>query len=123
MRMSTERSYEVHQVTQEGNCSNKKRELPEFPVFNDRNDMRRDCFKLRLVFPNAKIFKEAVREYSIQAGKQIRFKKNDPHRVRACCKDPNCKWVCYASVIGNIESFLIKTYNPEHTCARSNKNT
>ena len=103
-------------------CKKRKNVLPDFPAFREDTDMGQDCFKLGLVFPNAKVFKDAVREYAIRAGKQIYFKKNDPERVRACCRDPNCNWVCYASVIGHTDSFLIKTYRSEHTCPRTNNN-
>lgn len=78
--------------------------------------------KLGLSFPNASIFKDVIREYAIRVGKDIYFKKNEPGRVRAECKDNKYKWVCYASLLGDIGMFIIKTYNPVHTCSRVNRN-
>ncbi|XP_057733840.1 uncharacterized protein LOC130949017 [Arachis stenosperma] len=42
-------------------------------------------------------FKEAVREFTIQEGRRMKFRKNDGKRVRAVCKVKDCKWVVYAS--------------------------
>ncbi|RYR43002.1 hypothetical protein Ahy_A08g039432 [Arachis hypogaea] len=42
-------------------------------------------------------FKEALREYCIQEGRRIWFKKNDNVRMRAMCKDESCGWLVYAS--------------------------
>jgi len=101
---------------------NLKKKLPSFTEFKEA-DMQNPSFKLGLVFKSSKLFKQAIREYSIKAGKNIYFKKNDSDRVRAECKDPNCKWTCYASVLGDTGTFIIKTLRPEHTCARVNINS
>ncbi|XP_016164956.1 uncharacterized protein LOC107607523 [Arachis ipaensis] len=42
-------------------------------------------------------FKEAVREFTIQEGRRMRFRKNDGKRVRAVWKVKDYKWVVYAS--------------------------
>ncbi|XP_062109407.1 uncharacterized protein LOC133820025 [Humulus lupulus] len=104
------------------NKRSKKVKMPELPEFNTTIDMAKPKFKLGLSFPSGAVFKKAVREYSIQNGKDIFFKKNDPHRVRAQCKGVNCPWVCFASKIDDTPTFVIKTLNDEHRCSRTNTN-
>ncbi|XP_062103788.1 uncharacterized protein LOC133814897 [Humulus lupulus] len=78
--------------------------------------------KIALSCPNEAVFKQAIREYAIQNGKDIFLKKNDPHRIRVQCKGVGCPWVCFASKIDDTATFVIKTYNDEHKCARKNTN-
>ncbi|RYR02421.1 hypothetical protein Ahy_B06g081215 [Arachis hypogaea] len=61
-------------------------------------------------------FREAVREYTIQEGRRIKFKKNDNIRCRVVCK------VVYASRDCDDSCWKIKTFNDDHTCARENTN-
>ncbi|XP_016192018.1 uncharacterized protein LOC107632893 [Arachis ipaensis] len=42
-------------------------------------------------------FKEAVREYCIQEGRRVRFKKNDNVQCRALYRGEECPWVLYVS--------------------------
>lgn len=101
----------------------RKKKLPEFPEFREQDaNINQDSFKLGMLFPNGKAFKEAMKEYSIRCGKQIWFKKNDKNRIRAECKDEKCKWTCFASLFDSSDTFMIKTYRPQHTCGRSNEN-
>ncbi|XP_016196075.1 uncharacterized protein LOC107637147 [Arachis ipaensis] len=67
-------------------------------------------------------FKEAVREYCIQEGRRIWFKKNDNVRMRAVCKDASCGWLVYASNNTENNCWQIKTFMDNHTCARETKN-
>ncbi|RYQ99546.1 hypothetical protein Ahy_B07g087491 isoform A [Arachis hypogaea] len=81
----------------------------EFPIF--RNGARFGELQLQVGMKfNTKFeFREAVREYTIQEGRRIKFKKNDNIRCSAVCKVKECAWV-------------IKTFNGDHTCARENTN-
>ena len=99
-----------------------KKVLPKFQEFRQDTDMTQPELKLGLTFPSGKVFKDAIREHSIRSGKEIKFKVNDSNRVRAVCKDKNCKWLCYASFLCKTTTFAIKTYMPEHTCPRTNEN-
>ena len=96
--------------------------LPKFQEFREDTDMADPKFKLGMVFSSGAVFKNAIREYSIKACKELKFKVNDRNRVRAVCKDESCKWVCYASEMKDTKTFQIRTYVPKHTCARTNKN-
>lgn len=53
---------------------NLKKKLPNFTEFKDA-DMKNPSLKLGLVFKSAKLFKDAIREYAIRAGKDIHLKK------------------------------------------------
>ena len=80
-------------------------------------------FQLGLLFPDGNTLKLAIKEYAIQNGKDIYFKRNEPQGIRAqCSKEKVCPWVCYAAKRDDTEDFIIKTYNPVHKCSRSTKN-
>ncbi|RYR24780.1 hypothetical protein Ahy_B02g058321 [Arachis hypogaea] len=44
-------------------------------------------------------FIEAVRKFTIQEGRQIKWRRNESYRARAICKwkKQGCKWMAYAS--------------------------
>ncbi|RYR52386.1 hypothetical protein Ahy_A06g027316 isoform B [Arachis hypogaea] len=67
-------------------------------------------------------FKEAVREFTIQEGRRIRFRKNDNVRMRATCQVKGCPWVVYASRDHEDTCWQIKTFVNDHTCPREDKN-
>ncbi|XP_062089066.1 uncharacterized protein LOC133795629 [Humulus lupulus] len=100
----------------------RKTKLLELPKFRAAVDMAKPVFKLGLSFPSGGVFKQAVRESTIQNGKDIWLKNNDPHRIRAQCKGVNCPWVCFASKIDDSLTFVIKIYVGEHKCSRKNTN-
>ncbi|KAF4400221.1 hypothetical protein G4B88_019430 [Cannabis sativa] len=100
----------------------KKEKLPKLPEFRPETDMGKAIFDLGLSFASGKLFKQAIREYALREGKDIFFKKNDPHRVRAQCKGVNCRWMCYAFKIDDSPTFVIKSYEAEHKCCRTNSN-
>ena len=58
-----------------------KKRLPNFQEFKEATNMINPSLKLCLTFKTAHIFKEAIREYAIRAGKDVYFKKNDTDRV------------------------------------------
>ncbi|KAK8573871.1 hypothetical protein V6N13_096802 [Hibiscus sabdariffa] len=66
-------------------------------------------------------FKEAVRKYAIAKGVALRYLKSEPKRLRVRCRD-GCPWLLFASFDRNVECLVVKTYNPVHTCFRTNKN-
>ncbi|RYR43035.1 hypothetical protein Ahy_A08g039459 [Arachis hypogaea] len=63
-------------------------------------------------------FMEAVRDFTIQEGRQIKFRRNESYRVRAVCKWKNeevkCPWVAYASKDHEETCWKLKTFNNEH---------
>ena len=67
----------------------------KYPEFNQRTDLENPTFKVGMVFPSTKVFKEAVKEHAIKSGKEIKFVKNDSLRVRVVC-GKTCNWVILA---------------------------
>ncbi|KAF4368037.1 hypothetical protein F8388_002648 [Cannabis sativa] len=100
----------------------KRARMPHLPEFRPDVDMVKVKFQKGLVFQSGSQFKDAVREYAIQNGKDIFFKKNEPTRVRAKCGGVNCPWELYASKIDNTPTFVVKTFNETHQCPRINTN-
>ncbi|RYR61888.1 hypothetical protein Ahy_A04g019133 [Arachis hypogaea] len=94
----------------------------KFPIF--RNGARFGELQLQvgMKFNTKYVFREAVREYTIQEGRRIKFKKNDNIRCKAMCKVKECAWVVYASRDCDDSCWQIKTFNDDHTCARENTN-
>ncbi|KAF4394915.1 hypothetical protein G4B88_002792 [Cannabis sativa] len=96
--------------------------MPHLPEFRPDVDMVKVKFQKGLVFQSGSQFKDVVREYAIQNGKDIFFKKNEPTRVRAKCGGVNCPWELYASKIDDTPTFVVKTFNETHQCPRINAN-
>ncbi|XP_015954627.1 uncharacterized protein LOC107478987 [Arachis duranensis] len=81
-------------------------------------------------FSNKNEFMDAVREFTIQEGREIKFRKNESYRVRAICKwttgeDEDmvrCPWVAYAFRDSEETCWQLKTFKNEHICPRMSKN-
>ncbi|XP_025624867.1 uncharacterized protein [Arachis hypogaea] len=93
-----------------------------FPVFNESARFGELRLEVGMKFNTKQEFREAVREYCIQEGRRIWYKKNDKERCRALCKIKDCDWVVYASKDSEGVCWQIKTFNDNHTCARECKN-
>ncbi|XP_072055934.1 uncharacterized protein [Arachis hypogaea] len=68
-----------------------------FPVFREGARFGELHLEVGMNFNTKWDFKEAVREYTIQEGRRIRFNKNDRKRLRTVCKVKECSWVIFAS--------------------------
>ena len=69
-------------------------------------------------FPTIKEFREALKDYIIQEGFEIKRIKNERTRVTCECAYLGCKWRIHASPIAKTTTFSVKSYNPTHTCIR-----
>ena len=72
---------------------------PVYTEFRASTDMGKLQLKVGMLFASATEFKQALREYAIQQGKDITFVKNETTRVRAICTNRGCKWVVYGSLL------------------------
>ncbi|KAH9705390.1 SWIM-type domain-containing protein [Citrus sinensis] len=63
-------------------------------------------------------FRKVIRVFAIRNGFRLKRIKNEKARVTARCAKPGCTWRIHASPNWNSNSFQLKTYCPEHTCAR-----
>lgn len=91
---------------------------PIFPMFRESTTFGQVNLVLGMEFENLEIFKNAVKDYNINLGRQFVWKKNDSGRARAVCKDNDCPWVAYCSRGSNDKAYQIKTLDLEHTCSR-----
>ncbi|KAF7120871.1 hypothetical protein RHSIM_Rhsim13G0222200 [Rhododendron simsii] len=104
-------------------CSNSDDDWKKdkFHEYRRKTDLGKVQFTVWMKFPSAKEFREAVRDYSIKEGKDIKFVKNETTRVKAKCATVDCGWSVMASLYQKGESFQVKTHKSEHDCLRSFK--
>ena len=76
-----------------------------------------------MVFTNVNEFREALRDFAIQEGFELVRVKNDKTRVTAHCASDGCPWLIYAAITLDEITFRIKTYDSQHTCIRSSKDS
>ena len=55
--------------------------------FNAKNDMINVVLKKEMKFPNAKVYKAALREYAIIKHINIKFKLNERTKISVYCKN------------------------------------
>ncbi|RYR65698.1 hypothetical protein Ahy_A03g011627 [Arachis hypogaea] len=93
-----------------------------FPIFREETRFGELRLEVGMKFKTNMDFKEAVREYCIQEGRRVRFKKNDNVQCRTLCKGEKCPWVIYVSKDSEGVFWQVKTFNDDHTCPRETKN-
>ncbi|KAH1096708.1 hypothetical protein J1N35_013629 [Gossypium stocksii] len=90
----------------------------KFPLYNDKLK-----FSLGMLFKNGKQFKSALRKYSKECRKQLKFIKNEPKRVVVrYIASPNYPWRIRASYSPVAKCLQIKTFQDKHHCLVSFKN-
>ena len=62
-----------------------------------------------MIFASGDVFKRAIRARVVKHRREVKFAKNDPNRVRAVCKAPNCKWFVFASWLDDKKNFKVKS--------------
>ncbi|CAB4282920.1 unnamed protein product [Prunus armeniaca] len=78
--------------------------------FNAATDMVDPKFDIGILFSDCKVFRAAVREYSILQNKDVVFIRNEALKLKAVCGDPNCGWMIYASKMQHENTLQVKTY-------------
>ncbi|KAK1557118.1 hypothetical protein Q3G72_018308 [Acer saccharum] len=58
--------------------------------FNPRHDLQDPVFRLGMEFSSVDVFRKAIRAHSVKHRKVVKFKKNNPNRIRVVCKDEGC---------------------------------
>jgi hypothetical protein len=66
-------------------------------------------------------FKDAMKEWALLNGRDIRYVKNDKLRCRMKCNGESCEWMAFVSKVGCEETYRLKTYPGDHTCGRTFK--
>ena len=93
-----------------------------YPQFNENAGFGEVTLELGMEFSTLQKFKDAVRDYTIHQGKQIRWLKNDKTRSRAICEHDTCEWLIFCARNEKRKSFQIKTFVREHNCPTDFKN-
>ncbi|KAL6289343.1 hypothetical protein ACE6H2_006853 [Prunus campanulata] len=103
--------------------SKRKWKMPAFKQFRKETDLRNPEFRIGMHFGNKEELKEAIREYAIVQGRQVKLVKNDNRRIQAkCVGHTRCPFILFASKIDrDEETFAIKTLSLEHECTRVDK--
>ncbi|KAL3641418.1 hypothetical protein CASFOL_016386 [Castilleja foliolosa] len=113
----------------ESGCgSDDDEETPKYTLYKEpAKPQEKPILKLGMKFVDAKQFRKALRRHAVLSGYDIQFNRNDGDRVTCVCKmlaeslkegKTGCQWRIHASW-SNIEAaFMIKTYNPTHTCSK-----
>ncbi|KAH0673933.1 hypothetical protein KY284_025020 [Solanum tuberosum] len=78
-------------------------------------------WQLSMVFADVNEFRRAVSKYAVQKRVQIEKCVNEPKRVRCKCKE-GCPWLLFACLDKTTNDFMIKTYNPKHSCNSTTRN-
>ncbi|KAH0655138.1 hypothetical protein KY285_030020 [Solanum tuberosum] len=78
-------------------------------------------WQLGMVFANMNEFRRAVSKYVVLKRVQIEKCVNEPKRVRCRCKE-GCPWLLFACLDKTTNDFMIKTYNPKHSCNSTTRN-
>ncbi|GMY09077.1 hypothetical protein FCV25MIE_04316 [Fagus crenata] len=90
----------------------------KYPEFHAATDMSNPEFKIGMIFSDNKELKEAIRAYKIKWGFPLKFKKNEPKRVRVICAE-GCDWRMHAIWKKDSNSFQIIKLVKEHSCAKA----
>ncbi|XP_021802370.1 uncharacterized protein LOC110746457, partial [Prunus avium] len=103
--------------------SKRKWKMPTFKQFRKEADLRNPEFRIGMQFANKEELKEAIREYAIVQGRNVKLVKNDNRRIQAkCAGHTRCPFILFASKIDRDEqTFAIKTLSLEHECTRVDK--
>jgi hypothetical protein len=86
--------------------------------FHAATDMSNPEFKLGMIFNDNKALKEAICAYKIKWGFLMKFKKNEPKRVRVICEE-GYDWRMHAIWKKDSSSFQIIKLVKEHSCAKA----
>ncbi|XP_028779040.1 uncharacterized protein LOC114735508 [Neltuma alba] len=78
-------------------------------------------FVLGMEFTSIGQFKDAVREYALLHGYEIKFVKNDKVRCRVKCAHVECKWLMFVSQVRGELTYRLTTLHSKHTCGVSLK--
>ncbi|XP_024014025.1 uncharacterized protein LOC112088102 [Eutrema salsugineum] len=83
-----------------------------------RNNIRRGDGNLYLdkVFISGIAFKEAVLDYALKTGRNIKQTRWDKTKLRFCCNGKGCSWRVFCS-LGSKNKWKISIFQAKHTCA------
>ncbi|CAN0846559.1 hypothetical protein LINGRAHAP2_LOCUS4509 [Linum grandiflorum] len=88
------------------------------PWYDPNCDHKQLQLKKGLKFTNVKQFREAVVEFAIANGSDVKWTRSTAKKKEAVCRF-GCGWRVYGSWYGKNRCFILKTMGTPHTCPRS----
>ncbi|KAL6284442.1 hypothetical protein ACE6H2_015371 [Prunus campanulata] len=85
-----ELDYEDSECKDYSKCKSDDEANKNWPEFNAANDMADLKFEICMLFTDCKVFRAAVKEYSIVQNRDVVFIRNAALKLKAVCGDPNC---------------------------------
>ncbi|KAK2979764.1 hypothetical protein RJ640_013404, partial [Escallonia rubra] len=104
------------------NSGSDNERTPDYPEFNPETQGGKPYFKVGMIFGDNKVFKDVVKQYSINKVRPIKFTKNTITKIRAVCKSEDCGWFVYASAHDKSTSVQVKIVGEKHPCSRQHIN-
>ncbi|XP_028087465.1 uncharacterized protein LOC114288176 [Camellia sinensis] len=96
--------------------SSDEREMDDrFAEFKEDVDMVKLELKVGMRFRNAQVFRNALKEWQVQQGYDLKWVRNENKRITAVCKQ-ECGFRIHASPMQNESTFQIKSLKPLHSC-------
>ncbi|RYR33318.1 hypothetical protein Ahy_A10g047887 [Arachis hypogaea] len=87
----------------------------------DVEDNEKISLEKFMIFVDVHEFRSVLRDYIIQENFDIIRVKNEKARVTAICASEGCPWRIHASPSPDGIAFMIKSYEPRHTCIRKSE--
>lgn len=79
--------------------------------------------KLKMKFSSIQPFREAIKQYNVRRGNDIKFVKNERAKCVAVCRDPSCQYRVYSRQMETKASFELRSLRCKHTCSRVYKSS
>lgn len=98
---------------------------PKYERFRKTQLCKTFQFKVGVEFSSTKEFKEAIIEWTVLNGYEIKFVKNDLIRCRVVCKKrekDDCMFLALCSQVNGQHTYRIKTWDGDHTCLKVGEN-
>ncbi|XP_038680322.1 uncharacterized protein LOC119981316 [Tripterygium wilfordii] len=111
-------SDELHSVHSSDDEIGQRRDRRKMPEFNTNTEMHDVVFELGMIFTSLDEFKQAIMDYAVANGREIRVDRNDKKRCQVKCKE-GCPFRIWCSKIGGEETYQIKTFVNRHNCSRT----
>ena len=93
---------------------------PQYPKYR-KGPISEISFEKGMLFASKQEFKDAIKDYAVGKGFNVRLVKDDCIRVRVKCKH-KCPFVIYCAKRKSVDTWQIRTYNDEHICGRQFRN-
>jgi hypothetical protein len=86
-------------------------------------DLGNPELKLKMKFSSIQLFREAVKQYHVRRGNDIKFVKNERAKCVAVCRDSSWQYRVYGRQMATEASFEFRFLRPKHTCSRVYKSS